>query len=86
MSAPMPTRRAYRPDSQYYRTTRRQSLRRGGGAAAAGKGLTLCVLATAGGLLMWWAVHGGVAAIVLGCVGLLALMAMAALVVMSGRR
>ena len=86
MSAPMPTRRAFRPDSQYYRTTRRQGLRRAAGAVAAGKGLTLGVLVAAAAMLAWWAVHGGMWSVVFGCLGLLVLTSMAVLVISSGRR
>jgi Flp pilus assembly protein TadB len=82
----MPNRRAFRPDSQYYRTTRRQSLRRGGGAAAAGRGLTFLVLAAACAMLVWWGVHGGLWAAIFAVVGLIVVIATGVLVMGSGRR
>jgi hypothetical protein len=86
MSAPMPNRRAFRPDSQYYRTTRRQSLRRGGSVAAAGRGATLLVLAAAAVMLVWWGIHGGLWAAVFAVIGVTVVVAMGMLVVGSARR
>lgn len=84
MSAPMPTRRAFRPDSQYYRTTRRQGLRRAA-ASSGGRGAAIAVLVVAGGMLVWWAAHGGLWAAVFGYGGLAVVIAMIALVI-SARR
>jgi hypothetical protein len=66
----MPNRRAFRPDSKYYRTTRRQSLGRGGfggggGSRAPGIGIPLAMAAVAA-LLFFWGWHGGTWAHILG--------------------
>ena len=51
--------------------------------AAAGKGMALLVLAVAGVMLVWWALHGGLWASVFGYSGLTAVIAVALLVAVT---
>jgi hypothetical protein len=59
MTAPLPTRRAIRPDSKHYRMARRQRLRRRLPKSNAGKAIFLIMLAMVAGLLIWWFMHHG---------------------------
>ena len=55
------TRRAVRPDGQYYRESRRQRLMRsiGGGSARASRDSVAIALVAGGILLVYWGWHGG---------------------------
>jgi hypothetical protein len=56
--AELPTRRAFRPDSQYYRTTRRQSLRRRARREAS-RAIALLPAVAIGAAFFYWGWHGG---------------------------
>jgi hypothetical protein len=56
--AELPTRRAFRPDSQYYRTTRRQSLRRRA-RHEMNRAMAVLPALAIGAVFFYWGWHGG---------------------------
>ena len=87
MAGQLPTRRAFRPDGQYYRTSRRLSLGRRGrtGLSARTEAWGLATLLVAVALLgFWWGHHGGWLAGILGY-GVMVIGALGAVAIVARR-
>jgi hypothetical protein len=84
MAGHLPSRRAFRPDSQYYRTSRRLGLKRRAGFGPKSEGgvwgLAIVLVAVAC-LAFWWGHHGGGVAKILGYGGTIVAGAAALLVI-----